>query len=292
MKKNAILWAFIGCSSLMTTSVACNSKAEPIQHNNDIVAVDEPSDGIAFDYLCPQNVSLINGTNASSLIYKKPSTSSPHLLFAEQGEGSYTQWDDEERDEDLEYTDNPFTTYNIEFAVGKENGFYKIPVNDGFGYVPANKAVVVQTQPLTINDYKNEENYTIINSGKFKGLILYTSIGEGISYELGCIDNNMLIFSHTAYSSYDESLNGLKIDDEGIIFYGKNYGGKICDYTSEPLLDINKMTEVDRTKFIESMLSTESDFYHIEVKTAKGKQSLYPEAAVLKKFSEKKTKNL
>lgn len=232
------------------------------------------NDSTAFTFMVPNNLSLIKG-QPESPIYRLPDASSAKLLYAEQGEGTYTIFDDEKLDSQLEHFPCNVEENGVWVNMGEEGDFFKVPITNGeewvcgVGYTPKNKVVEVKREPLTLEDFAMQEPgdfcdpFTPVTSGKYKGLVFSMEGGEGgPSYRFGCIKDDILVLSDGIYMEYDENAKGLSVTD-GIVTYGSNYAGKDSGYGC-PGPDIKKMSEADLQTLVECILknnSTEENTY-------------------------------
>lgn len=174
-------------------------------------------------------------------IYKQPSTSSPHRIYADVGEGTYTLWSDEEREEDIEYYDYTLSSWTAPL-LGKSGGFYIMPENDVEGYVKASDTEIHNIEKLTLQELDKEEDYFVIKEGPYKDWIIFTCLGEGgATFYLGRLENNVVTFPFSFYPYYDDDTEGINYDAESsTISFGPMFRYDLYDYM--PVIDFKKMT--------------------------------------------------
>lgn len=228
---------------------------------------------IEFEYTVPTGVNFVRGTKPGSTIYHKPSAKAPYLKMVDMGEGSYYLWSNEKPEYDAPVTKTLFADWWLTVSQGTSGAYTKVFMptekENDCGYVLTSKTRAVKPLPLTADNLG--EGYSVIKSGTFAGFVVRVVMGEGVSCDIGRVEDNMLVFFKSMNIYYDEDVKGVKLDDVGNLCYGPDYGTEAnLDYTGSPGFDAGKLSPRDQVKFFGFFAEHGFDSTHILIKTPTG----------------------
>lgn len=228
---------------------------------------------IEFEYTVPTGVNFVCGTNPGTTIYHRPNAKAPYLKMVDMGEGSYYLWSNEKPEYDAPVTKTLFADWWLTVAQGTSGAYTKVFMptekENDFGYVLTSKTRAVKPLPLTINNLG--EGYSVIKSGTFAGFVVRVFMGEGVSCDIGRIEDNMLVLFKSMNIYYDENVKGVKLDDVGNLCYGPDCGTEsTLDYTGSPSFDASKLSPSEQTKFFGLFSEHGFNSTHILIKTPTG----------------------
>lgn len=231
---------------------------------------------IEFVYKVPTDTKFIRGTKPGVKVYNKPSAKAPYLKFVEMGEGSYSQWSNKKIEygsPETEWFDDKWITV----AQGTSGAYTKIDVatEDGYdtGYVLTSKVQVVKPVPFTDAEIKE---YTSIQSGTFAGFVVAVVPGEGVSCNIGRIEDGVIVYFKSMNIYYDENTKGVDVNEYGNLYYGPDCGGSEMSYYGNcPEFDISKLSSRELTKFFGLFQKHGFDIYQLLINTSEGLRDVY-----------------
>ncbi|MBQ0022428.1 MAG: hypothetical protein KBT29_04230 [Prevotellaceae bacterium] len=268
------------CSCIQNngSATAANTDTDSVQTEaaNAEADSEDVKDGTVVKVFVPENITFVKGIGEDTKILKSPG-SDVCLMWVDLGEGSYNIWSDQKAEDGMDVAVEYFCDYNVKPVLSTKNGYFEIPVADaGVGYVSSSKCKKLATQPVTAADLESAGSYTIVKSGKYKGLIVEMNFGEGGAYyQLGVLDSGYAVFApHKGW--------GFNIDflDEASF--------KMNEDTYMPELQVNSLSEEQMDKFVSFVLEggedTESDGVEIITKDNEGLRCVYVSPDVAARF--------
>lgn len=272
--------------TLSSFTSSCNSKST----SSDVADNNQESDQVAYDVelslYVPAKLNLVKCTDEETKYMKSPD-SDVYAVFVDMSEASYNQWSDQKVEKEDDWAEglgdtSPifFTSDDILPILSEKKGYYELPLPDvGSGYVPVGKCETVTAQTVTEKDLTANKRIHVMKSGKYKGLIFSSSLGEGgVYYQVGKMENGMILLTPHA-AGY------------GIDFINENCYAE-DEETGMPMLQYEKMSEDEMTQLINYIIKTPHevfDQYTIITKVDDELQYINVEPDQMKSFGKKNT---